>query len=108
VRLTEQVRNEINVLKRVSAGHRHIVSLHDFFETTHNLYVRTVRIVLLLEPGLTIQLVFDLCTGGELFDRICARGSYFEKSAVPCIAGLTGGADRSGMQRRSSAPSLTR
>jgi len=37
---------------------------HDFFETTHNLY-----------------LVFDLCTGGELFDRICARGSYYEKDA---------------------------
>lgn len=34
-----QVRNEIAVLKRVSAGHPNIVSLHDFFETTHNLYV---------------------------------------------------------------------
>jgi hypothetical protein len=34
-----QVRNEINVLKRVSAGHKNIVQLHDFFETTHNLYV---------------------------------------------------------------------
>jgi len=51
-------------LKRVSAGHKNIVQLHDFFETTHNLY-----------------LVFDLCTGGELFDRICARGSYYEKDA---------------------------
>lgn len=34
------VRNEIAVLKRVSAGHKNIVQLHDFFETTHNLYVR--------------------------------------------------------------------
>lgn len=33
------VRNEISVLKRVSAGHKNIVQLHDFFETTHNLYV---------------------------------------------------------------------
>lgn len=33
------VRNEIAVLKRVSAGHKNIVQLHDFFETTHNLYV---------------------------------------------------------------------
>lgn len=33
------MRNEIAVLKRVSAGHPNIVSLHDFFETTHNLYV---------------------------------------------------------------------
>lgn len=37
----EQVRNEINVLKKVSAGHRNIVQLHDFFETTHNLYVNS-------------------------------------------------------------------
>ncbi|GFZ48664.1 Ca2+/calmodulin-dependent protein kinase [Saitozyma sp. JCM 24511] len=67
------VRNEINVLKRVSAGHKNIVQLHDFFETTHNLY-----------------LVFDLCTGGELFDRICARGSYFEKDAAQIVRTIVG------------------
>lgn len=67
------VRNEISVLKRVSAGHKNIVQLHDFFETTHNLY-----------------LVFDLCTGGELFDRICARGSYFEKDAAGIVRTVTG------------------
>lgn len=66
------VRNEIAVLKRVSAGHKNIVQLHDFFETTHNLY-----------------LVFDLCTGGELFDRICARGSYFEKDAANIVRTVT-------------------
>ena len=37
--LGPKVRNEIAVLKRVSMGHKNIVSLHDFFETTHNLYV---------------------------------------------------------------------
>jgi hypothetical protein len=29
---TTQVRNEIAVLKRVSVGHRNIVTLHDYFE----------------------------------------------------------------------------
>jgi serine/threonine protein kinase len=62
------VRNEIKILKKVSEGHPNIVQLHDFFETTHNLY-----------------LVFDLCTGGELFDRICARGSYYEKDAANIV-----------------------
>lgn len=33
------VRNEIAILKKVSAGHPNIVQLHDFFETSHNLYV---------------------------------------------------------------------
>jgi serine/threonine protein kinase len=62
------VRNEIVVLKRVSSGHANIVTLHDYFETTHNLY-----------------LVFDLCTGGELFDRICAKGNYYEKDAADLV-----------------------
>ena len=29
-----QVRNEISVLKRVSKGHRNIVTLHDYFEVS--------------------------------------------------------------------------
>lgn len=62
------VRNEIAVLKKVSSGHRNIVTLHDYFETAHNLY-----------------LVFDLCTGGELFDRICAKGNYYEADAAELV-----------------------
>lgn len=62
------VRNEIAVLKRVSSGHRNIVTLHDYFETSHNLY-----------------LCFDLCTGGELFDRICAKGNYYEGDAADLV-----------------------
>ncbi|EJD51983.1 Pkinase-domain-containing protein [Auricularia subglabra TFB-10046 SS5] len=62
------VRNEIAVLKKVSSGHRNIVTLHDYFETAHNLY-----------------LVFDLCTGGELFDRICAKGNYYEADAADLV-----------------------
>ncbi|KAI5117907.1 hypothetical protein M0805_003601 [Coniferiporia weirii] len=62
------VRNEIAVLKRVSKGHKNIVTLHDYFETTHNLY-----------------LCFDLCTGGELFDRICAKGNYYEADAAGLV-----------------------
>ncbi|KIJ26370.1 hypothetical protein M422DRAFT_62150 [Sphaerobolus stellatus SS14] len=62
------VRNEIHVLKRVSKGYPNIVTLHDYFETAHNLY-----------------LVFDLCTGGELFDRICAKGNYYEADAADLV-----------------------
>ncbi|KAJ7443901.1 CAMK/CAMK1 protein kinase [Mycena galericulata] len=62
------VRNEIAVLKRISSGNPNIVTLHDYFETSHNLY-----------------LCFDLCTGGELFDRICAKGNYYEADAADLV-----------------------
>lgn len=67
------VRNEIAVLKRVSSGHPNIVTLHDYFETAHNLY-----------------LCFDLCTGGELFDSICARGQYTEADAADLVRTIFG------------------
>ncbi|KZT00692.1 Pkinase-domain-containing protein [Laetiporus sulphureus 93-53] len=67
------VRNEIAVLKKISKGHRNIVTLHDYFETAHNLY-----------------LIFDLCTGGELFDRICAKGNYYEADAAELIRTILG------------------
>ncbi|KAI1792742.1 Pkinase-domain-containing protein [Ganoderma leucocontextum] len=67
------VRNEIAVLKKVSKGYRNIVTLHDYFETSHNLY-----------------LCFDLCTGGELFDRICAKGNYYEEDAAALIRTIMG------------------
>jgi len=67
------VRNEIAVLKRVSAGHPNICRLVDHFETAHNLY-----------------LVFDLCTGGELFDRICAKGNYYERDAAQIVKTIVG------------------
>jgi hypothetical protein len=30
-----QVRNEIAVLKRVSSGHKNVVTLHDYFEVSN-------------------------------------------------------------------------
>ncbi|KAI9567681.1 kinase-like domain-containing protein [Boletus coccyginus] len=66
-------RNEIAVLMRVSIGHPNIVTLNDYFETAHNLY-----------------LVFDLCTGGELFDSVCARGQYTEADAAELVRTIFG------------------
>ncbi|KAE8351032.1 kinase-like domain-containing protein [Aspergillus coremiiformis] len=65
------VRNEIAVLKKVSMGHQNILTLVDYFETMNNLY-----------------LVTDLALGGELFDRICRKGSYFESDAADLIRAI--------------------
>jgi len=66
------VRNEINVLKKVSQGHRNILTLVDYFETVNNLY-----------------LVTDWALGGELFDRILQKGSYFERDAANLVRSIT-------------------
>ena len=60
--------NEINILKKVSKGNKNIVTLHDYFESPNNLY-----------------LVMDLCTGGELFDRIINKGYFYEEDAAKII-----------------------
>ncbi|CAO3679473.1 unnamed protein product [Umbelopsis vinacea] len=62
------IRNEINVLRQISQNHNNILSLVDYFETLNNLY-----------------LVTDLALGGELFDRICQKGSYFERDAAHLV-----------------------
>ncbi|KAG5366192.1 Calcium/calmodulin-dependent protein kinase type I [Yarrowia sp. B02] len=68
------VRNEIVVLKRVSQGHKNILTLVDYFETTNNLY-----------------LVTDLARGGELFERICSKGAYYESDAVEIVKNTLSG-----------------
>ncbi|OZJ02755.1 hypothetical protein BZG36_03343 [Bifiguratus adelaidae] len=62
------IKNEINVLRRISQGHPNILSLVDFFETMNNLY-----------------LVTELALGGELFDRICKKQFYYEKDAAELV-----------------------
>ncbi|GAA5992658.1 hypothetical protein JCM10908_002709 [Rhodotorula pacifica] len=72
------IRNEISVLKSISQGHKNIVTLwadeecfiafKDYFETQNNLY-----------------LVTDLCQGGELFDRICAKSYFLEEDAAKLV-----------------------
>ncbi|KAJ7727658.1 hypothetical protein DFH07DRAFT_970083 [Mycena maculata] len=48
----------------ISSGNPNIVTLYDYLEMSHNLY-----------------LCFDLCTGGEPFDRICTNINYYQAYA---------------------------
>ncbi|XAR64221.1 Non-specific serine/threonine protein kinase [Bertholletia excelsa] len=60
----EDVRREVRILQHLS-GQPNIVELKGAFEDENNLY-----------------LVMEYCSGGELFDRITAKGSYSEKEAA--------------------------
>ncbi|KAF8372018.1 cmk-1 [Pristionchus pacificus] len=58
----ESLENEIKVLRKLR--HENIVQLYDTYDEKQYVY-----------------LVMELVTGGELFDRIVAKGSYTEKDA---------------------------
>jgi serine/threonine protein kinase len=54
----EDIRREVQILHHLG-GHPNITQLRGAFEDRHN-----------------VHLVMELCSGGELFDRIVARGFY--------------------------------
>ncbi|KAI4307047.1 hypothetical protein L6164_030277 [Bauhinia variegata] len=65
----EDVRREVKILKALS-GHTNLVKFHDAFEDANNVYI-----------------VMELCEGGELLDRILARGGrYSEEDAKSIVA----------------------
>ena len=63
----EDVRREVEILKRLP-DHPNIVFLKDTFEDEN-----------------AVHIVMELCEGGELFDRIVARGRYTERAAADVI-----------------------
>ncbi|KAF5737697.1 Calcium-dependent protein kinase 19 [Tripterygium wilfordii] len=60
----EDVRREVEIMKHLPE-HPNIVSLKDTYEDDN-----------------AVHLVMELCEGGELFDRIVARGHYTERAAA--------------------------
>ncbi|KAK9055484.1 hypothetical protein SSX86_026567 [Deinandra increscens subsp. villosa] len=60
----EDVRREVEIMKHLPP-HPNIISLKDTYE----------------DDG-AVHLVMELCEGGELFDRIVARGHYTERAAA--------------------------
>lgn len=65
----ERFATEINILKtlvgaQLTKDHPNIIKLYETFEDARNVY-----------------LVFEICTGGELFDRIIDKGYFSEDEA---------------------------
>lgn len=68
----EVCESELNVLRRVK--HMYIIQLIEVFESRNKLYM-----------------VMELATGGELFDRIIAKGSFTERDATRVVKMLLDG-----------------
>lgn len=63
VKNKERFKSEVDILR--SMNHPNIIKLYEVFEDEHNVY-----------------LIFEICEGGELFDRIIERGYFSEMSAI--------------------------
>nr|XP_043628740.1 CDPK-related kinase 6-like [Erigeron canadensis] len=63
----EDVRREVKLLKGLS-GHQHMVQFHEAFEDDQSVYI-----------------VMELCEGGELLDRILARGGRYTENDAKSI-----------------------
>ncbi|XP_020551820.1 CDPK-related protein kinase-like isoform X3 [Sesamum indicum] len=63
----EDVRREVKILRALT-GHPNIVQLYDAFEDADNVYI-----------------VMELCEGGELLDRILARGGKFSEDYAKAV-----------------------
>ncbi|KAI7752807.1 hypothetical protein M8C21_021759, partial [Ambrosia artemisiifolia] len=60
----EDVRREVEIMKQLPK-HPNVVTLRDTYEEDE-----------------AVHIVMELCEGGELFDRIVARGHYTERAAA--------------------------
>ncbi|GFZ01473.1 calcium-dependent protein kinase 6 [Actinidia rufa] len=60
----DDVRREVQIMHHLT-GHRNVVELKGAYEDRHS-----------------VNLIMELCAGGELFDRIIAKGHYSERAAA--------------------------
>ncbi|KAJ2004455.1 Calcium/calmodulin-dependent protein kinase type I [Coemansia thaxteri] len=72
----QAIPNEISILRRLSRKHANILTLVDYFETPHNVY-----------------LITELCTGGELFEHILRRmpATFTEDDAAAVMRQIVDG-----------------
>ncbi|RWW54736.1 hypothetical protein BHE74_00038675 [Ensete ventricosum] len=68
----EDVRREIQIMHHLS-GHKNVVTIKGAYE-----------------DALYVHIVMELCSGGELFDRIIERGHFSERKAAELIRIIVG------------------
>ncbi|WOK99484.1 hypothetical protein Cni_G08196 [Canna indica] len=68
----EDVRREIQIMHHL-AGHPNVISIKEAYE-----------------DAVAVQVVMELCAGGELFDRIIQKGHYTERKAAELARVIVG------------------
>lgn len=82
---TNQVRNEIAVLKRISSGHINIVTLHDYFEVRAPLPVRGITWLNQPSRPPTISILYSIfAPEANSLTGYAPRGTTMRRTRSPC------------------------
>jgi calcium/calmodulin-dependent protein kinase I len=76
----------IKIIKKMRLNAEELAVVHDEVEIMHKVdHPNCVKLFEMFETSKKLYMVLELLTGGELFDRIVAKGSYSEKEAAQVI-----------------------
>jgi calcium/calmodulin-dependent protein kinase I len=81
----------IKIIKKSKLNAEELAVVHDEVEIMHKVdHPNCVKLFEMFETSKKLYMVLELLTGGELFDRIVAKGSYSEKEASALIRDISG------------------
>jgi len=81
----------IKIIKKSKLNSEELAVVHDEVEIMHKIHHENcVQLFEMFETSKKMYMVMEVLTGGELFDRIVAKGSYSEKEASELIRDVSG------------------
>lgn len=80
------MRNEVHILKQISAKHLNLHTLHESFES--NSHGNPILLPLLIPTVGVVYLVMDMAEGGDLYEHIVQNGCFQEREAARLVAYL--------------------
>lgn len=90
VRLTDKQEFAIKVIKKSKLNEEELAVVHDEVTIMHKInHPNCVTLYEMFESKSKVFMVLELLTGGELFDRIVAKGSYSEAQASKLVGTIT-------------------
>jgi len=108
VRKADSKEFAIKVIKKNKLNADELAVVHDEVEIMHKIsHTNCVTLFEMFETKTKLYMVMELLTGGELFDRIVAKGSYSEKEASIVIKSIASAIEylhKSGVVHRDLKP----
>lgn len=86
IRKSDKAEFAIKVIKKAKLNPEELAVVHDEVDIMHQIkHENCVHLYEMYESKKKVYMVLEILTGGELFDRVVAKGSYSEKQASDLI-----------------------